>query len=251
MSFLPSGVIDTYIQRVTELSQSTNRIPTTDELEKIAADLGIGPEEIQSAQKQSQDHYIRAQGYASLKYWDDAIEELQEAIAFNPANVDMLLSLSQAYLGRWQLKHQRGDEDQVRLRVRQSLMVQPDSEEALKILMALTKSINHRRNWFTGLGLFAGAAIAGGIGVLFWQGGLPYVIQKRDRVETIERQLNQEISLLQQNQEDLKKEISLLENRLAQEDQTRFNQLQSKINQLEKSIRELQQKNLIFPMPTP
>jgi uncharacterized protein HemX len=130
-------------------------------------------------------------------------------------------------------------------------MVQPDSEEALKILMALTKSINHRRNWLIGLGLFAGAAIAGMIGVLFWQGGLPYVIQKRDQVETIERQLSQEISLLQQNQEDLKKEISLLENRLNQEDQARFNQLQSKINQLEKSIRELQQKNLIFPMPTP
>jgi len=165
--------------------------------------------------------------------------------------VDMLLSLSQAYLGRWQLKHQRTDEDQIRLRVRQSLMVQPDSEEALKVLMALTKSINHRRNWLIGLGLFTGAAIAGVVGVLFWQGELPYVIQKRDKVEMMEKKLNEEITILRQNQEDLKKEISLLESRLNQEDQARFNQLQSKIYQLEKSIRELQQKNLIFPMPTP
>ncbi len=67
----------------------------------------------------------------------------------------------------------------------------------------------------------------------------------------MEKKLNEEITILRQNQEDLKKEISLLESRLNQEDQARFNQLQSKIYQLEKSIRELQQKNLIFPMPTP
>ena len=94
MSFLPSGVIDNYIQRVTELSQSTNRIPTNDELEKIAADLEIGPEEIQLTQKQSQDHYVRDQGYSRLKYWDDAIEELQEAIALLLSKIKTINAMS-------------------------------------------------------------------------------------------------------------------------------------------------------------
>ena len=251
MSFLPSGVIDNYIQRVTELSQSTNRIPTNEELEKIASDLGIGPEEIQFAQKQSQDHFIRAQGYARLKYWDEAIEELQEAIAFNPANVEMLLSLAQAYLGRWHLKHQRADEEQIRLRVRQCLMVQPDSEDALNLLMALTKSRQRRQQWLMGLGLFVGAAIAGVAGMIFWQGGLPYVLQKRDKIEVIEKQLNGEIATLKQSQDDLKKEISILGNNLNQDNQQKFNQLQLRIDQLEKSLQELQKKSLIIPQTSP
>jgi DNA-directed RNA polymerase specialized sigma subunit len=71
-----NNVIDNYIQRVTEWSQSSQRIPTTEELENIAAELGIEAEEIQAAQKQSHDHYIRAQGYMRLKHWDDAIAGL-------------------------------------------------------------------------------------------------------------------------------------------------------------------------------
>ncbi|MEB3310585.1 MAG: hypothetical protein VKJ02_10155 [Snowella sp.] len=251
MSFLPSGVIDNYIQRVTELSQSTNRIPSAEELEKIATDLGIGPEELQLAQKQAQDHFVRAQGYAGLKYWDDAIEELQEAIAFNPGNVDMLLALSQAHLGRWQLKHQREDEEQVKLRVRQCLMVQPDSQAALNVLNNLTQWKIRRKQGLIGLALFTGAAIAGVLGVLFWQGGLPYVIQKRDRIEAIEKQFNGEILTLKQTQEQLKKDIAALENRQSQSNQEQFNRLQSQINQLEQALQRLQQQSTISPQPSP
>lgn len=251
MSFLPSGVIDNYIQRVTELSQSTNRIPSAEELEKIATDLGIAPEEIQLAQKQSQDHYIRAQGFISLKYWDDAIEELQEGIAFNPGNLDMLLALSQAHLGRWQLKHQREDEAQVKLRVRQCLMVKPDSQEALNVLSQLTQWKTRRKQWFIGLGLFTGAAIAGVLGVLLWQEGLPYVIQKRDRIEAIEKQLNGEILTLKQNQEKLKQDITSLENHQSQTNQVQFDRLQLQIKQLEEALQRLQQQNTISPQPSP
>ncbi len=251
MSFLPSGVIDNYIQRVTELSQSTNRIPTAEDLEKIATDLGIAPEEIQFAQQQSQDHYTRGLGFTRLKLWDDAIEEFQEAIAFNPGNIEMLLSLAQAYLGRWYDKHQRGDEEQIKLRVRQCLMIQPNSEEALNLLMTLTKSCQQRQQWLIGLSLFTGAAIAGVIGVLFWQGGLPYVLQKRDKLETIEKIFNQEITKLKQDQENLKNEISIIEMHREQSNQEKLNQLQLQINQLEKELKELQQLNSINPQPSP
>ncbi|MBE9197203.1 hypothetical protein IQ219_18265, partial [Synechocystis sp. LEGE 06083] len=84
MALVHSGVIENYIQRVTELSQSTQRIPTSAELEAIAGELGIEPEEIKAAQKQATDHFTRAQGYMRLGYWDDAIAELDYAIAFNP-----------------------------------------------------------------------------------------------------------------------------------------------------------------------
>ncbi|XTZ13119.1 MAG: hypothetical protein ACP8RL_05425 [cyanobacterium endosymbiont of Rhopalodia inflata] len=47
---IPSNVIENYIQRVTELSQSSQRIPTMGEVAKIAAELGIEPDEIENDQ---------------------------------------------------------------------------------------------------------------------------------------------------------------------------------------------------------
>ena len=70
--------IETYIQRVTELTQVGNRVLSHDELLKIASELGISDSEIAVAQKQSQDHYIRAQGYFGLSHWDEAIEEFRQ-----------------------------------------------------------------------------------------------------------------------------------------------------------------------------
>ena len=51
MTSSSNSFIENYIQRVTELSQSSQRIPSVAELEKVATDLGISAEEIEAAQK--------------------------------------------------------------------------------------------------------------------------------------------------------------------------------------------------------
>lgn len=50
--------IENYIQRVTELTQLKQTIPTNEELLKIASELGISDGEIAIAQKQSQAHFF-------------------------------------------------------------------------------------------------------------------------------------------------------------------------------------------------
>lgn len=160
----PHETIELYIQRVTELSQMGQKIPTQEELLKIASELGISDEEIKQAQQQSQAHFIRAQGYADLRHWDDAIEELEEALAFNPFNLPMLHLLINCYLGRWQNKHNNQDIEQIKIRVKQCLEIQPDDQESLNLLAKLDKVVinwKHQLWGFTAFGLLCFGTIVG------------------------------------------------------------------------------------------
>jgi hypothetical protein len=258
MSLVQNGVIEDYIQRVTELSQSTQRIPTTSELEAIATELGIEPAEIQAAQKQSQDHYTRAQGYLRLKYWDDAIVELQEAIAFNPGQPEMLICLGQAHLGRWQQQHQKEDADQLHLRVKQCLSLQPDSEAALTLLTRFRKVQHHRTQLFATTGIFLGAICLGGLGFLFVQGGLPFVIQERSRLENLEQQLQQQRQQLDDFRQEQNQARDTLREDLQRQQQRdlvpygdQLDRLQSQLDALQKQVQDYQNQSQQVPRPEP
>ena len=256
MTLITSSAIETYIQRVTELSQSSKRIPTPAELEKIVTDLGITPEEIANAERESQDHYTRAQGYLRLKYWDDAILELQEAIAFNPSSADMMLASAQAYLGRWQQQHKKEDETQFHWQVRQCLAIQPDCEEALNLLEKFQGMRQQYQQRFIYVSIFCGAVVLGIIGFLFSQQKLPYVLQKQSDLAV----LQQEIESLSQQQETIKKYLNDLErnqgskSRRYQQQTANFQRdiksLNLKIRNLEKLLQELQTK-VLSPSPSP
>ena len=256
MVLVQSGVIEDYIQRVTELSQSTQRIPTASELEAIATELGIDPSEIQAAQKHSQDHYTRAQGYMRLKCWDDAIAELQEAIAFNPSQPDMLICLGQAHLGRWQQKHQREDAEQLHLRVRQCLSIQPDSENALNLLATFRKMRQNRTQIFAAAGGFVAAILCGGFGYLLVRGELPFVIQERSSLENLEQKIqrqSQELDQLRREQaqarDTLREELQRQQMRELLPYGDRLNRLQTELDSLKQQVRDYQTAPRMVPRP--
>ena len=247
-----NSVIDNYIQRVTQLSQSHQRIPTTKELEKIAAELGITAEEIQAAQQESQNHFVRSQGYMRLRRWDDAINELQEAVVFNPSNLDMLLALARAYLGRWREKHLRSDEENIRFRIRQCLEIKPDTEEALNLLFQLDRSLKIRE-----LIVFATVVISAGsfLGIIL---SLPPITQKirnlwqyesriealyESRVEALEKQFNQKLQKIKEEQKQKQFDFQREQDRYNRIYLQKINQLETDIERLEKELELLKQQN--------
>lgn len=256
MALVHSAVIEDYIQRVTELSQSTQRIPTTTELEAIAGELGIEPAEIEAAQKHAQDHFTRAQGYLRLGYWDDAIAELEEAIAFNPGRSELLLFSAMAHLGKWQKHHQKFDADQLHLRVKQCLSLKPDCEDALNLLADFRKGKQrYSRLLITGV-LFLGAIFSGATGYLLFHGGLPFVIEEKARIENLEemiQQQNGEIARLMGEQEAVRRQFQaemdqqLRENRINGD---RLNQLQSQLKALEEKVENYQTPPKLSPSPS-
>ena len=239
MTSLSNSFIDNYIQRVTELSQSSQRIPSAAELEKVAADLGISPDEIEAAQKKSQAHLTRAQGYMGLKHWDDAIEELIEAVALCPSNSNLRLSLAAAHLGRWYQRHRRDDVENVRLRVRECLSIQPDSEEALHLLAKLDKALRWRRTLWIGLVIGLGSFLTTS-SLLFARpesltDSWAVLWHRESQLEQLEQRLLGEIQALRQEQEQLRKEVHSSQTTEKQRYHNALAQLDEHLKRLEKA----------------
>lgn len=231
--------IENYIQRVTELTQLGRIIPSQDELLKVTTELGITEAEIAIAQKQSQDHYTRAQGYVGIKHWSDAIEELEEAIAFNPFNLPMLHLLINAYLGRWQEKHSRQDEAQIRFRIKQCLEIQADDQESLKLLGKLDKYIQNYQYKIWSIGgiclIFSGTLIG-----FFALTDVPINwLNSNRKLEGLTKDLTQEIKkinnrLIDSNNLLLKK---------IREQETMNSTRELKLLELENKVEKLEQQN--------
>ena len=244
-----SSVIENYIQRVTELSQSSQHIPTIEEVEKIAAELGIEPDEIEAAQKQY--HYVRAKGYMRLKHWDDAILELQEAVAFNPSNLEMLISLASSHMGRWQEKHYHEDGNNIRLRIRQCLVIKPDCEEALNLLERFSKALKWRKQISIGIIVGLGGLILG-VSSFFWLNDtLPNVWKKTSKLQQLERVVFRDMNELRKEQAVFKAEIFTLQKRDDQRYQADVSKLHSRVNQLERQLATMQRKMLEMEQSQP
>jgi tetratricopeptide (TPR) repeat protein len=256
MTSISQNVIEAYIERVTELSQSVRRIPTSEELERIATELGIGDEEIREAQKQSQDNFTRSKSYLSLKHWDDAIAEVREALVFSPSNLDMLTFLANAYLGRWSETHRREDENNIRATIRQCLAIKPDCEEGLKLLAKLDRAIAQRKQsrmaLLTTIGLiFAGLGSFSLFNESFWH----LFANKPSKLEQLELQLSAEIQALRQEQVRLRSEILAIQQQESWQNRTQMAKLEEQIERLGKTLNTLQTKTSQLEerqsMPTP
>ena len=242
--------IENYIQRVTELTQLGSRALSNEELLKIASELGISDDEIAIAQQQSQAHYVRAQGYYHLAHWDEAISELENALEINPFNLPMLHLLAKSHLGRWQQKHNRQDEKKIKIRIKQCLEIQPDDQESLKLLAELDQLINNYRYRLWG----ASGLILLGVGLLIGllfppTNSLSSLLAREDKLQGINRELNEQIELLRQEQIFLYNELSAKNQKQKDINQ----QLEFKIQELENQINNLtfKQQELIKKFDRP
>lgn len=241
---LRNQTIENYIQRVTELSQLGQKIPSDEELNQIASELGITEQEISSAKKQSEAHYIRAQGYFSLRHWNDAIDELQEAVTFNPINLEMLHLLALSHFGRWQEKHQRQDIQQIKMRIKQCLEIQPNHENSLNLLSSLDKAQTKLQYQKTAIAS-ALSIIIGSIIGYFWLNNISFnPFTKRDvELENLRTEFNQEMIKLRQEQQILINELTQEYQQKEQNNLVKINQLNNQIKGLQNQIRNLDNQN--------
>ena len=235
--------IEEFIQRITEFSQSGRKIPTNQELEQIASEVGISAEEISLAQQQSEANFLRAKGYCSLKHWDDAIIELQEGLAFNPYKLEMIHLLLDAYLGRWQENHKLEDEKEIRSRVKQCLEIQPNDEESLRKLQQLTKFIRNRQLMGFTIGTIGLLSMGTFIGLFALNNNSLNIFgQRNSEIEILENNLQQRIDLMIRTNES---NINYLSTQIDEQKQIN-NQLQEKINELESQNSRLENENKVL-----
>lgn len=235
--------ISLFIERLTEFSQSGSRIPTAEELKQIAEEVGISPEDIAFARKRADDNYIRAQGYCRYRHWDEAINELEEALAFIPTNSEMLHLLITAYLGRWQKYHKNDDEKSIRFRLRQCLEIQADDKKALELLGALDKSIKNRQlfNFTVGALFFLGFSSLIGFFVLN-QFSFRGVNSRQQQIETLRRDFQGQMDSVRLSGEGA---VYTLSGQIREQGEMNY-ALNEKITLLEAEIKRLKDENKVL-----
>lgn len=239
--------IEDYIERVTQFCQSGRKIPSPEELEKIVSEVGISPEEISLAQKQSRANFARAKGYFGLRHWDDAINELEEGLAFDPYNIEMIHFLISSYLGRWRETHKPDDEEKMRMRIKQCLEIKPDDEESLQLLGQLDKSIKNRQIIHLSFGLFGILSIGTIIGLFALNSiSLNIFNNGNEQIENVEQSLRNEMRNLRSSNTrrtaDLAQQMMNNEN-MIRSFQNRIRELEQKNQRLENDNQVLLQNN--------
>jgi tetratricopeptide (TPR) repeat protein len=165
----PDRLIEVYLQRLLELRQS-QPLQQTD-LEALALELGMTAEDLEVARQQAQDHLTRGQGYGQFQRWDEAIEELTQAVALNPIDPEMLQGLAAAYQARYQQRRQAADKTAAIALAKQCLALQPNDMAAIELISRLDQPrsqifqpalVGGRRYWHSGsiVGIAAGYPVA-------------------------------------------------------------------------------------------
>jgi tetratricopeptide (TPR) repeat protein len=153
-------LIRDYIQHVAEVKerheQGTRHPLTQTDLQTVALEMGLTPEDLARAQQQADQHLIQGQGYLRYGRWTEAIDELEQARCLNPLDLNVLQELARGYGGRFSVDQQERDRQQALSLAKQCLELQPGYLPALQLLHQLdrprprSQSFNLRR--WTGWG---------------------------------------------------------------------------------------------------
>ncbi|MGD1855273.1 MAG: hypothetical protein ACFB2W_13600 [Leptolyngbyaceae cyanobacterium] len=144
-------IIKTYIERLLAWEEPV----TPQRLDALAAEVGLGPDDIAAVRKQAQAHLTRGQNYIDFDCLDEAIDELGQAASLDPLNLEILQTLAAAYKTRYQNNKSSTDKTAAIQTARRCLDVAPDDATAVQLIAQLDKPRKSLRPW-----------IAGGLGLL-------------------------------------------------------------------------------------
>lgn len=127
------SIIETYIQQLLAWEAPL----TVETLNSLAEEVGLGPAEIAAIQKKAQAHFKRGSNYLNRDYVDDAIEELTQATALAPLELDILQTLSTAYAQRYQQQKSATDKAQCIAIAKRCLEISPEDSSAIALIHSL------------------------------------------------------------------------------------------------------------------
>jgi hypothetical protein len=108
-----------------------------EEMRQVAASMGITPADLETAYNA---YWQRGSGFARLRNWDDAIEELKQAAALKPSQPRVLYALADAHRQRWLQTRQPADQTQAVALANRCAELDPNHFEALKLISELKSS---------------------------------------------------------------------------------------------------------------
>ena len=132
-----NDLLNNYIGRVMELTSQRNETITKEELHDIALDVGMSEADLAAADKAAESHFVRGKNYLRHKLWDDAIEQLNNALVLAPVRTDVVFSLASAYRGRWDARRKKADGLEAQRLAKRCIELEPHHNESFEMLAEL------------------------------------------------------------------------------------------------------------------
>jgi LemA protein len=161
-------ILQAYINKMLNLQTAKRDRPfTAEELKQMALDMGMSEADWLASQQDFQAHLKSGQGHIMYENWQDAIKELENAVAFNPNSLEAAYGLAKAYQGRWSQTNGKEDKHQAVKYAELALQISPGHQPTLKVLGDLREEIQavaktkKTRYW-----LVAGAVV--GLGLILF-----------------------------------------------------------------------------------
>jgi tetratricopeptide (TPR) repeat protein len=127
--------LEAYIQKLLSIKDKLRE----DDLRSIAAEMGFTEHEWNLLQDECEDHLQRGEGFAQYENWDDAIVELNQALAINPLHHEVLDQLSIAHYRRY-LERQRPNDKLLSIQYAEKILDDdPGHKPSLQRISALKK----------------------------------------------------------------------------------------------------------------
>lgn len=130
-------VLNNYIERVMELQRQRHDSLTLSDLKSVARELGMSDEDMAAADTAARDYQARGMRHIQHKLWSDAVEELTNAVALNPSNVEALYTLAVAHKERWLADGLEADREQAINYARRSLALDAGHTPSYQLLEML------------------------------------------------------------------------------------------------------------------
>ncbi|MCU0445657.1 MAG: LemA family protein [Microscillaceae bacterium] len=158
-------ILQAYINKMLNLhSEKRDRPFTAQELKQMALDMGMSEEDWLTSQQDFEAHLKSGQGHIMYENWEDAIKELENAVAFNPNSLEAAYGLAKAYQGRWSQSNAQEDKRQAVKYAELALQLRPGHQPTLKVLDDLREEIQavekkQKTRYWLGIGALVGLGL--------------------------------------------------------------------------------------------
>ncbi len=136
-------IIETYIQRLSEWEEP----PTAERLNALAQEIGLDSDDIATVQQKAQEHFEQGRHHLDADRLDDAIDELTQATALDPLNLESLQTLTYAYDQRYGKQKDIADKQRAFALANRCQAMSPGHESPVILISSLEHDIDNRQKW--------------------------------------------------------------------------------------------------------
>lgn len=133
-------ILQNYVSQILKIQQERTEAPLkTEELKRIAENLGLSDNDWQHIQSTFEASLARGKSFVQYKSWDNAVKELQLAVKINPAQADALYHLALAHWQRNRKNGKKADLKQAEVYARRCVQADYSHDAAIRLISRLEK----------------------------------------------------------------------------------------------------------------